>query len=125
MKYWKLILTVAALLALSVPTFATSTPGPDSVVKKSIWLGSGGNLSNWRAISRDELIIWATPFKPYLVKIWRPLRSLRFVQTIGVTSTTGRVTTLDYIIVDGQRLPIKTIVALDREAAKSLKWTSE
>ncbi len=125
MKYWKFTLTAAALLVLSVPTFATSTPGPDSVVKNSIWLGSSGNLSNWRAISRDELIIWATPFKPYLVKIWRPFRSLRFVQTIGVTSTTGRVTTLDSVIVDGQRLPIKTIVALDREAAKSLKWNSE
>jgi len=125
MKYWKFILTAVVLLALSVPTFATSTPGPDSVVKNSIWLGNGGNLSNWRAISRDELIIWATPFKPYLVKIWRPFRSLRFVQTIGVTSTTGRVTTLDSVIADGQRLPIKSIVALDRETAKILKWSSE
>ncbi len=125
MKYWKFSLTAAALLALSMPTFATSTPGPNSAVKQSIWLGSSGNFSDWRAISRDELIIWATPFKPYLIEIWRPFRSLQFVHTIGVTSTTGRVTTLDYVIVEGQRLPIKSIAALDRETAKSLNWSSE
>jgi hypothetical protein len=52
----------------------------------------------------------------------RPYTSLRFIQTIGVPSTTGRVTKFDNVIVDGQRLPIKSIVALDREIAKDLRW---
>jgi len=30
---------------------------------------------------------------------------------------------LPRLIVDGQRLPIKAIVALDRETAKNLRWS--
>ena len=123
MKFLKLTIA-AALLAFAFPTHAASKSGSDINTNQSIWLGYGGGFHNWRAISRDELIIWASPSKAYLVKIWRPFRSLRFVQTIGVSSTTGRVTKFDNVIVDGQRLPIRSIVALDRESAKSLKWSS-
>ena len=122
MKYLKLTLAAAALLALATPLHAAPQSGSEYKANQSIWLGSGGRISNWRPISRDELIIWASPSKPYLVKIWRPFTSLRFVQAIGVTSTTGHVTKFDSVIVDGQRLPIKSIVALDRETAKELRW---
>jgi len=115
----------ATLLALSVPTLAEAKSSPDHTSEQSIWLGHSGSFYNWRAISRDELIIWASPSRPYLVKIWRPFRSLRFVHTIGVSSTTGRVTKFDSVIVDGQRLPIKSIVALERTIAKDLKWRSD
>jgi hypothetical protein len=40
-----------------------------------------------------------------------------------VTTTVGRVTKFDKVIVDGQRLPIKSIVALERETAKNLRWS--
>ena len=115
----------ATLLAFAIPTYAASKSGSEINTNQSIWLGYGGGFHNWRALSRDELIIWASPSKPYLVKIHRPFKSLRFVHTIGISSTTGRVTKFDNVIVDGQRLPIKSIVALDRETAKSLKWTSD
>ncbi len=124
MKYWKLTLVTTMLLTLSTPILAASQSGADDSTNQSIWIGSRGNFASWRAISRDELIIWASPSKPYLVRIWRPFTSLRFVHAIGVTSTTGHVTRFDNIIVDGQRLPIKSIVALDRETAKGLRWGS-
>lgn len=124
MKFFKLIFVAGAMLALSTPALAASNPDSANSAGQSIWIGSHGNFSNWRAIGRDELIIWATPSKPYLVKIWRPYTSLRFVQTIGVTSTIGRITKLDSVIVDGQRLPIKSIVPLDRETAKNMRWRS-
>lgn len=123
MRIFKLAIATA-LLACTFPTYAASQSGPDINTNQSIWLGYGGGLHNWRAISRDELIIWASPSKPYLVRIRRPFRSLRFVHTIGVSSTTGRITRFDNVIVAGQRLPIMSIVALDRETAKSLKWSS-
>ena len=125
MKYSKLTLVTTMLLTLSTPILAASQSGADDSTNQSIWIGSRGNFASWRAISRDELIIWASPSKPYLVRIWRPFTSLRFVHAIGVTSTTGRVTRFDNIIVDGQRLPIKSIVALDRETAKGLRWGSK
>lgn len=113
----------AALLAFAAPTFAATKAATETVKSDSIWIGSYGRLHNWRAVGRDELIIWASPSRPYLLKIWRPFSSLRFAHTIGVTSTVGRITKFDYVIVDGQRLPIDSIVALDRDTAKSMRWT--
>ena len=124
MKFLKVAIA-ATLLTLAFPTHAATNSGPENRTNQSIWLGYGGGFHNWRAISRDELIIWASPSKPYLVKIQRPFTSLRFVNTIGVSTTTGRVTKFDNVIVDGQRLPIKFIVALDRETAKDLKWRKD
>lgn len=115
----------ATILAFSFPTQAASKSGSEINTSESIWLGYGGGIHNWRAIGRDELIIWASPSRPYLVKIQRPFSSLRFVHTIGVSSTTGRVTKFDNVFVDGQRLPIKYIVALDRDIAKDLKWSRD
>ncbi len=124
MKKCTLAFVFAALLALSVPTMATSNSDSEIRTNQSIWIGSAGRFNNWRAVSRDELILWASPSKPYLVKIWRPFTSLRFVHTIGVSTTAGRVSKFDYVIVDGQRYPIKSIVALDRETAKEMRWGS-
>jgi len=124
MKKCTLAFVFAALMALSVPTMATSNSDSEIRTNQSIWIGSAGRFNNWRAVSRDELILWASPSKPYLVKIWRPFTSLRFVHTIGVSTTAGRVSKFDYVIVDGQRYPIKSIVALDRETAKEMRWGS-
>ena len=110
MKYWILTFATAALLALSAPTPAATTT--EVTANQSIWLGGRGNFNSWRAVSRDELILWASPSRPYLIKIWRPFTSLRFVNAIGVTTTAGRVTKFEKVIVEGQRLPIKSIVAL-------------
>ena len=120
MRNLTISIVAAALVGLSAPVTASTS---DEVrANQSIWMAGG--FSNWRAVSRDELILWATPSRPYLIKIWRPFTSLRFVNTIGVTSTAGRVTKFDKVIVDGQRLPIKSIEALDRETAKDLRWSS-
>ncbi len=124
MKKCTLAFVSAALLALSAPTMATVSSGSEISTNQSAWIGGAGRISNWRAVSRDELILWTSPSKPYLVKIWRPFTSLRFVHTIGVSSTAGRVSKFDYVIVDGQRYPIKSIVALDRETAKEMRWGS-
>ena len=124
MKKLFLTLATASLLSLSVPSLAAATSESGQSANDSIWLGYGGGFSDWRPIARDELIVWATRSKPYLVKIWRPSTSLRFVQSIGFSTFGGRVTHFDHIYVDGQRLPIKSIVALDKEEAKLLRWQS-
>ena len=121
MKFSKLFIVATSALLLSVPTFAE--PGSDSGKKAnaSIWIGTYGRFSSWQAVDNDELILWASPSRPYLVKIWRPFTSLRFAHAIAVTNTVGRVTRFDSVIVDGQRLPIKSIEALDRETAKNIR----
>ncbi len=113
-------LLAAGMLVFAVPAFAKQhamSSGNDS-----IWIGSHGSFMSWRPVARDELIVWASPGKAYLVKIWRPFRSLRFVDTVGVTRTGGRVTTFDRVIVAGQRLPIKSIRRLNPAVARAMAY---
>ena len=124
MNKFTLAFVSAGLLALSAPTMATFNSGSEIRTNQSAWIGGAGRFSSWRAVGRDEFILWTSPSKPYLVRIWRPSTSLRFVHTIGVSSTAGRVSKFDYVIIDGQRYPIKSIVALDRETAKEMRWGS-
>ena len=80
-----------------------------------------GRMHSWHAIDRDSLIIWATPFDPYLVRLARPSHDLRFAQTIGVTEFGGRVhSRFDSIYVGGLNYRISEIYRLSREDAKAL-----
>ena len=113
------IFVAAMLIAFAVPSYAARSES--SVRSESIRIGTFGRLQNWRAISRDELIVWASPSRPYLIKLAQRNPNLRFAQTIGVTSRIGRITRFENVIVDGWSTPIDHIVALDRETAKSLR----
>lgn len=78
-----------------------------------------GRLDGWRAVDRNTLIVWTTPFKPYLIELRRPASGLRFAEYIGVTSTAGTVHAgLDNIRVDGFRYPIKSIHPLTKQQAR-------
>ena len=114
------IAILAASVAFVAPSYAARTEA--SVGSESIWIGSFGRLHSWRAISRDEIVVWASPSRPYLIKLSHRNPNLRFAHVIGVTSHTGHITKFESVIVDGWRTPIKSIVALDRETAKSLRW---
>jgi len=84
-----------------------------------------GHLNSWRAIDKDTLILWATPFQPYLVELTRDSHDLQFVEAIGVTSTVGRVTDLDSVLVRGSSYPIKAIYKLDRHEAAEIRREQE
>jgi len=117
---WLSVAIVAASVAMAAPSYAARTDS--SVQSESIWIGSYGRLHSWRAISRDEIVVWASPSRPYLIKLSQRNPNLRFAHAIGVTSHTGRITKFESVIADGWRTPIESIVALDRETAKSLRW---
>ena len=91
----------------------------------SIWVGSYGSISSWRAVARDQVILWNGPSRAYLVEVWRPTGgALRASEAIGVTTTAGRVTKFDSILVRGQRLPIRQIQRLDPQVAKAMRYRS-
>ena len=125
MKRLLLMLATTSILSVSGTSLAANKSDAGSRANDTIWLGHGRGFSDWRAIDHDELIIWSTRSKPYLVKIWKPARSLKFVHTIGFSSFGGRVSTFDNIYIDGQRLPIKSIVALDRDVAEQMRWRKD
>lgn len=82
------------------------------------------SIDGWRPLDRNTLIIWASPFKPYLVELSRNSFGLRHAFAIGVTSTVGSVhERFDSVVVDGVRYPIEAIYELDQETARQMKRT--
>lgn len=109
-------------LAGAAQTAAANEPAADGGMEPvdGIWIPH--RLDGWRPIDRQTLIIWATPFRPYLVELARPSNGLRFAEAIGVTSTAGTVSAkFDSVIVDGFRYPIRAIYSIDRDTARELK----
>src|SRR5689334_21535883 len=48
-------------------------------------------LHDWHVIDDKTVIVWATPWQPYLLQLKYPSHDLPFVQAIGVTSLGDRV----------------------------------
>jgi hypothetical protein len=75
---------------------------------------------SWQLVDDDTVIVWTTPFQPYLVELAFPSHDLKFVQGIGLTSTGSRVyAKFDALQVDGFRYPIESIFKLSREDARN------
>jgi len=78
-------------------------------------------LHSWHAIDEDTVIVWATPFQPYLVKLAFPSHDLRHSEVIGITSVGNRVyARFDSLRVGGFRYPINSIYKMTREEARNL-----
>jgi len=84
-----------------------------------------GRLHSWSVVDDDRLIIWATPFRPYLVELFRPSPELKFAVSIGVTSFGSRIhAKFDSVEIDGFSYPIRRIYEISRDDAKALKATT-
>lgn len=116
-----LICFAGAAQASSVTSDHDGFTGPERVSE----IHAFRSIDGWRPIDDDTLIVWATPFRPYLLELSRRSFDLRFADVIGVTSTAGTVyEKFDDIVVGGLRYPIKAIYKLDPESARHMKPTS-
>ena len=78
-------------------------------------------LHDWQVIDDKTVIVWATPWQPYLVQLKYPSHDLPFVQAIGITSLGDRVyARFDSLKVRGFRYPIDNIYKMTKEEAKEL-----
>jgi hypothetical protein len=78
-------------------------------------------LHSWRAVDEDTVIVWATPFQPYLVELAFPSHDLRHAEVVGITSVGNRVyARFDSLRVGGFRYPINNIYKMTREEARNL-----
>src|SRR5690606_815667 len=74
---------------------------------------------SWRAVDDSTLIVWATPFHPYLVELAYPSHDLRFSEAIGLSQTGSRVyAKFDRVWVRGFSYPISGIYKMTREERK-------
>lgn len=82
-------------------------------------------LHDWQALDDKTVIVWATPWQPYLVQLKYPSHDLPFVQRIGVTSLGDRVYAhFDSLRIAGFRYPIDNIYKMTKEEAKELARTT-
>lgn len=80
---------------------------------------------SFNVLDNDTLIIWRTPFDPYLVELRRPSPGLKFARAIGVTSWGSQIhARFDDVQVEGLRYPIDRIYKLDRAEARRLSKTT-
>ena len=80
---------------------------------------------SWTEVDEDTVILWTTPFQPYVVELAFPAHDLRFAEAIGVTSVGSRVyAKFDSLKVRGFRYPIESIYKISREDARSWRRDS-
>ena len=78
-------------------------------------------IHGWHAVDRDSLIVWATPFSPYLVRIDQPSMDLKFANVIGLSEFAGSIhAKFDSVYVDGWKYRITDIYKLSRDDARTL-----
>lgn len=129
MKLRKLAMTSVAALAVASAAHAGDAvreveirPAPPSVadLERVDSMTVMTRPHSWRAVDEDTLIVWATPFHPYLVELAMPSHDLRFSHAIGLSQTGNRVHAgFDRVYVGGLRYPISGIYKLTRQEAKS------
>ena len=112
----------ATLTAGSAASFATATkqvdarPGFEQV--DSILMMTRPH--SWTAIDDDTVIVWATPFDPYLVELKFAAHDLKWAHAIGITQMGSRVyAKFDSVKVGGFSYPIDSIYKLTREEARN------
>lgn len=76
---------------------------------------------SWSVIDEDTVVVWATPFDPYLVELAFKSPDLKFAHAIGITQFGSRIyAKFDAVKVGGFRYPIDSIYKMTREEARNL-----
>ncbi len=75
-------------------------------------------VDGWNSVDANHVIINAGPSSDYLLTLMAPCTGLLFTSELGFTSTAGRLTTLDSVVVQDSsgrsQCPISKIEALKR-----------
>jgi hypothetical protein len=118
--------SILAALLLSLASAAYANTGENVGTDAANYAHVGqirylGRLNGWRRIDDSSLIIWTSPFQPYLVELSRKSRDLKFANRLAITSSAGSISEkFDSVIVDGLRYRIEAIYKLDRQTARNL-----
>lgn len=118
----KIVFAVLTLAILGLFQAQDAQARTERSAQQSIWVGTYGDIDSFKAVGRDQIVVWTSPSRAYLLSLRGSAPELRFANAIAVTKTGGRVTHFDKIIVEGRRLPIQSIRAIEPAYAKSLRW---
>ena len=76
------------------------------------------NFDGWSPVSRDQLVVWASMNKAYLLTVTGYCPDLQFANAIGVTSTANTVDKFEKVIVGRDRCLISEIRPIDVKQMK-------
>ena len=108
-----------ASFARGAPAVATSAAAPAFEEVESIPMLTRPH--SWQIVDDDTVVVWATPFDPYLVELAFESHDLKFAHVIGITQVGSRIyAKFDAVKVDGFRYPIHSIYKMTREEARNL-----
>lgn len=127
MKAWTMTLWLtAAFTTTSQAAAALQQKIPDAPRLEQVEsISAIRRLHSWTVVDEHTLIIWASPRQPYLIRLFRPSRELKFAHSIGVTSFGSRIhARFDSVEVEGFSYPIREIYRLSRDEAKALEMRS-
>ena len=114
----------ASLTAGSTASFAASAPQTEDARLGLEEVDSIPMLTrphSWQVVNDDTVVVWATPFDPYLVELAFKSHDLKFAHVIGITQVGSRIyAKFDAVKVDGFRYPIHSIYKMTREEARNL-----
>ena len=114
----------ASLTAAATASFAASAPQTEDARLGLEEVDSIPMLTrphSWQVVDDETVVVWATPFDPYLVKLAFKSNDLKFAQVIGLTQFGSRVyAKFDAVKVGGFRYPIDSIYKMSREEARDL-----
>jgi hypothetical protein len=114
----------AALTAGSAASFATTETEIDASKPTYEQVDSILMMTrpySWSAIDDRTVIVWATPFDPYLVQLKFKSPDLKWAHAIGLTQVGSRVyAKFDAVKVGGFRYPIDSIYKMTRAEARDL-----
>jgi hypothetical protein len=114
----------ASLTAGSAASFAATETQIDASAPQFEQVDSIPMLSrphSWQVIDDDTVVVWATPFDPYLVELAHRSPDLRWAHVIGITQFGSRVyAKFDAVKVGGFRYPIDSIYKMTRAEARDL-----
>jgi hypothetical protein len=80
-------------------------------IDRMTWMGQ---YYSWEPIGENQLVVFTTPSDAYLLKVSGPCTDLKFVSSIGLTSTGSAVySRLDSVKVRHWRCPIAEIRKVD------------
>jgi hypothetical protein len=68
---------------------------------------------SWQPISRTQLVLWTGVNDAYLLTVANNCPNMMFTNAVQVTSTGSGISTLDHVIIKGDRCPITQIQPID------------
>lgn len=113
----------ASLLGASLLTACATGPKLDYTdyagePVKSFYM-SGNDFDGWNAVSKDQLVVWTSMNKAYLLRVNGYCPDLPYAQAIAITSTANKVDKFEKVIVGRDRCFISEIRPIDTKQLKA------